>query len=390
MGDDGAPSLPDDGVKLHKFDANLLKAVEEGADIPEIEQLLKGCAKGQDEQAYRKANPLQFIRMLQYANEIEIKGLGCEDMSGESVLTLASAAGRTNVVRFFLERGVHPDVADKTGITALMRAAGEGHFGAVEALLEGGAQVDAIDKFGNTALHRAAQYGKMNVAKRLLLAGASVSVKERRLGETPISLARFYNQRELATALELSQTSEGMRRLRVEVEALSQQHAEWEASAVIRVEAEVEAKTKAKAETLAAEDAKAKAALLARKEARAVREAAEASAKAKAADDAAAGAEAVATAEADRLGVLELLRFAGCADSATVSRAVEFCTREGIESDDDLEIMKRVFVDALDLPERPKARLSAALEPSTATSCWMSMELCLFHQRRQGNRNSVS
>jgi glucose/arabinose dehydrogenase len=80
----------------------------------------------------------------------------------------AAAAGKLEVVRSLLARGVSPDTSDESGRTALMIAAYHGDREVVAALLDQGATVDARTPEGDTALMVAASRGHVEVVRLLL------------------------------------------------------------------------------------------------------------------------------------------------------------------------------------------------------------------------------
>ena len=92
-----------------------------------------------------------------------------------SPVFLASAeAGRTAVVRLFLQAGIDPNSADRSGVTALMHAAGRGDLPMMDMLLKAGTAVNARTPDGaGTAMTKAASSGRIDAARLLIKAGAT-------------------------------------------------------------------------------------------------------------------------------------------------------------------------------------------------------------------------
>lgn len=147
----------------------------------------------------------------------------------------------------------------------------------------------------------------------------------------------------------------------VEVEEKGRLQAEVEASAAAAAAAKLEAKAKtdalAEAERQAQEQTRLQREKIAQVQAMEARAAAEEKAQAKA------EAEAEFEAEAARLGFLDALEYAGCADATTIENAVLFCQKLGVESSHDLRVVKKLFLDELRLPAVTTTNLSNALDP---------------------------
>lgn len=72
--------------------------------------------------------------------------------SGYNALTAAVAAGRTETVRWLLERGLDPNYRYGPGYTPLLTAAANGHLEIVKLLLSHGADPDATSDDGKSPL----------------------------------------------------------------------------------------------------------------------------------------------------------------------------------------------------------------------------------------------
>eukprot|EP00937_MAST-01D_sp_MAST-1D-sp2_P007487 g7487.t1 len=96
-----------------------------------------------------------------------------------------------------------------TGRTPLHKAAFWGHHDIVSYLVgEKGISPDAVDSAGDTALHDAARFGHADVIKALLAGGASVSATNA-AGQTPMDVARVFDQEAAAAGAGLTGGSAG-------------------------------------------------------------------------------------------------------------------------------------------------------------------------------------
>jgi len=109
-------------------------------------------------------------------------------ITGMTALHFAVRAGRTELVRFLLEKGAGLEWRSVEGDTPLALAVTNGHAEIVSALLDAGAPVDARDELGSTPLVLAAAQGREDLVDILLARGADVEAKNR-LGGTPASVA---------------------------------------------------------------------------------------------------------------------------------------------------------------------------------------------------------
>jgi hypothetical protein len=114
--------------------------------------------------------------------------------AGDSALMLASLKGHLAVVKLLVEH--HAPISYKTGWAPLHYAAFEGKTEVVKYLLEKGADRDAIAPNGYSALLLAMRNGHMEAARELLYADADVNIKGAR-GETALSLALGRKDKEL-------------------------------------------------------------------------------------------------------------------------------------------------------------------------------------------------
>jgi ankyrin repeat protein len=98
------------------------------------------------------------------------------EYSSEAFLNSAQA-GRTEVVRLFLQAGIDPNAANQRGETALIHAADRGDLSMLEMLLKAGGAAKAATRGGVTALMHAAARGDLPMLERLIKAGAAVNAR---------------------------------------------------------------------------------------------------------------------------------------------------------------------------------------------------------------------
>lgn len=92
--------------------------------------------------------------------------------SGETGLHVTTKQMNGTWVRWLLQEGANPNIADKNGTTPLMLATQIGYVEGVEALIEGGAKVDVTNKTGETPLISSVHSGNLELVEILLKAGA--------------------------------------------------------------------------------------------------------------------------------------------------------------------------------------------------------------------------
>jgi serine/threonine-protein phosphatase 6 regulatory ankyrin repeat subunit B len=98
--------------------------------------------------------------------------VNAKQRDGNTPLTIASAKGRSDIVRLLLAAKADVSAADDAGKTALMFASANGRVEVVQALLAAKADVDTRQRDGSTALVLALQNDHPEVARLLTSAGA--------------------------------------------------------------------------------------------------------------------------------------------------------------------------------------------------------------------------
>lgn len=75
------------------------------------------------------------------------------DVAGWNVLICGSFYEHSEVIDYFLQRGMSPDFSNSCNVTALMIASERGNFEMVRSLINKGARVDLVDHLGRGVLH---------------------------------------------------------------------------------------------------------------------------------------------------------------------------------------------------------------------------------------------
>lgn len=92
--------------------------------------------------------------------------------SGDTGLHIVVERGDTLWVRFLLQKGANPNIANRKGITPLQLATALGFTDGVEALIKGGASVNVSDQTGETPLIAAVHARNAPLVRLLLDKGA--------------------------------------------------------------------------------------------------------------------------------------------------------------------------------------------------------------------------
>jgi ankyrin repeat protein len=130
---------------------------------------------------------------------VEEEDAGCVGAFGETLLHVAASAGRTEIARRILERGVVPiDALAFDGETAMFFALQDVEM--VRLLMSHGASVHSVDSYGRSLLYRAAAHGTEQVAMLLLDAGADPSASDMH-GENVLSRSIWTRKISLSTII---------------------------------------------------------------------------------------------------------------------------------------------------------------------------------------------
>nr|AGG82491.1 vapyrin [Datisca glomerata] len=132
--------------------------------------------------AQSRADLVQLL--LEFDPDIEARS-----RSGSSPLEAAAASGEALIVELLLARRARTDRTESSTWGPIHLAAGGGHVEVLSLLLLKGANVDAFTKDGNTALHLAVEERRRDCTRLLLANGASSDLRNAEDGDTPLHIA---------------------------------------------------------------------------------------------------------------------------------------------------------------------------------------------------------
>ena len=175
--------------------ALLKKLLEKGVKFNDNALLI--AAQG----ARRESSPIETYKYL--VEEVKLKPTA-ETKSGENVLHfLAGKPNQTEIIKYFLAKGVDANKADKEGNTPLMIAASARDTAVLEELLPKVKNLNAQNLKGESALTFAVKSGTPEAVEILLSKGADINVKDKEgnnLGFYLVQAYRPQNGREAAPA----------------------------------------------------------------------------------------------------------------------------------------------------------------------------------------------
>ncbi|EEF36691.1 protein VAPYRIN [Ricinus communis] len=122
--------------------------------------------------------------LLEFKPKVEL-----QSRSGCSPLEAAAAAGEALIVELLLANRASPERSESSTWGPLHLAASNGHLEVLRLLLLKGADVDAVAKGGFTALHMAVEERRRDCARLLLASGAKADIRDASEGDTPLHIA---------------------------------------------------------------------------------------------------------------------------------------------------------------------------------------------------------
>lgn len=129
------------------------------------------------EASRRTANTLEVFQYL--VDDLKIKPTKLSK-NGESVLhILAKKENQSDIVLYFISKGVNVNSADNDGNTALMNAASGRDISLIKLLLDLGAKVNTVNAKGESALTQAVKSSSVEVINELINKGASISIEDK-------------------------------------------------------------------------------------------------------------------------------------------------------------------------------------------------------------------
>jgi len=162
----------------------LKKLIEKG--IKPTDTALLIAAQG----SRRETNPIETYKYL--VEEVKIKPTA-QNKAGQNVLhILAGKPNQTEIIKYFLAKGVDVNKADKEGNTPVMSAASAKETAALELFLPTAKNINAQNSKGESALTFAVRYGTPEAVNLLLTKGADVNVKDKDGNNLGVYLVQSY------------------------------------------------------------------------------------------------------------------------------------------------------------------------------------------------------
>ncbi|PBJ05570.1 ankyrin repeat domain-containing protein [Flavobacterium sp. ACN6] len=162
----------------------LKKLLEKG--IKPTETALLIAAQG----SRRETNTIETYKYL--VEEVKIKA-AAQNKAGQNVLhILAGKPNQTEIIKYFLDKGVDVNKADKDGNTPIMAAASAREIAALELFLPKAKNINAQNLKGESALTNAVRSGTPEAVSLLLAKGADVNVKDKEGNNLGVYLVQSY------------------------------------------------------------------------------------------------------------------------------------------------------------------------------------------------------
>lgn len=188
----------DSGIKIMFVGSPVLVLLVKDGEMDELREVLERSdpawnpADSADAQgqtllhiaiAQRRPDIVQLL--LEFGPDVESQGrCGCS-----TPLEAAAAAGEALIVELLLARKASTERSETSTWGPIHLALRGGHLEALKLLLIKGANVDALTKDGNTALHLAVEDRRRDCARLLLANGARPDIRNARDGDTPLHIA---------------------------------------------------------------------------------------------------------------------------------------------------------------------------------------------------------
>ena len=173
------------GTSIHGGNLNLLRyLISKGANVN------SRSTSGSTPASYAaNQGNVEILSMLQEA------GADLDDLAGPSnttLLTIAAAANRLNIVDFLISQRVDLNRVDLDGLNAVYFAARDGYLDILQSLAKAGADLDMIyGKQQYSAVSVALVEGNMDAALYLIKNGANIDIQSAK-GFTPSDIAAYY------------------------------------------------------------------------------------------------------------------------------------------------------------------------------------------------------
>ncbi|KZV36437.1 ankyrin repeat and protein kinase domain-containing protein 1-like [Dorcoceras hygrometricum] len=146
--------------------------------------------------AIAQSRPDLVQLLLEFEPDIE-----ATNRTGSSPLEVASASGEELIVELLLAHKASPERSEFSTWGPIHLAAGNGHVQVLRHLLLKGANPNSLTKDGNTALHLAVEEKRRDCARLLLANGARSNIPNASDGETPLHIASTLGDEQMVKLL---------------------------------------------------------------------------------------------------------------------------------------------------------------------------------------------
>ncbi|XP_044497967.1 protein VAPYRIN-like [Mangifera indica] len=187
----------DSGIKIMFVGSPVLVQLVVGGSMDEIREVLEWSdpawnpvgsvdSNGQSllHIAIAQSRPDIVQLLLEFQPDVE-----SQSRFDSSPLEAAAAAGESLIVELLLARKANTERSEASTWGPIHLALGGGHLEVLKLLLLKGANVNALTKDGNTALHLAVEKRRKDCARLLLANGAEPDIRNARDGDTPVHVA---------------------------------------------------------------------------------------------------------------------------------------------------------------------------------------------------------
>ncbi|KAI4350328.1 hypothetical protein L6164_004794 [Bauhinia variegata] len=199
----------DSGIKIMFVGSTILAQLIADGSIDEIREVLERsdpswkAADSLDPQgktllhlAIAQSRPDLVQLLLEFEADIEAPG-----RSGSTPLEVASSSGENLIAELLLAHKASTERSESSNWGPIHLAARAGHVDVLRLLLLKGTKVDALTKDGNTALHLAVEENKRECVRLLLANGASTYIRNTREGDTPLHIAAAIGEEHMVKLL---------------------------------------------------------------------------------------------------------------------------------------------------------------------------------------------
>lgn len=193
------------GANVHALDASGASAIAHANTTGTIQFLLsEGLDASQQSpltgetlmHELAKKGDTRVLRFLLTKLRVPVK----TNSAGQSLLHVASLAGKVDTVQALVELGFDTKAGDRENQSSLHLACKKGHFATVKYLLDAKASANLADDLGETPLHEAVRFGSLDVYELLIEKKANVLASSRQ-GHNALHLAASANKSKLIKIL---------------------------------------------------------------------------------------------------------------------------------------------------------------------------------------------